>query len=207
MLQKTVVALAFSLLTSSVAFAMSQADQHEIKVWDEQTAEGTEIGSLPELDIANDDDDLVAYDLGLGDLIHKASLKCNKLLITVLESAKPQTLSATCDGNPVFGPVLTSTGKGGSTPNGTFKVYNRIKNAASASYNNAPMARMLVFKSCPPKNGRARPNCVGVHATVKSNYKHLGGMASHGCVRLTMENAVALWDLSHQSSETWVTVK
>ncbi len=205
MFKRAVIAVVFSMVSVSTSFAISEQDQNEIAEWDQQTAEGTEIGSLPELDIANADDDLI--DLGIGEMLFKASMKCGTLHITVNESAKPQTLTASCDGNQIFGPVLTSTGKGGSTPNGTYTVYNRIKNATSASYGNAPMARMLVFKSCPPKNGRARPNCVGVHATVKSNYKYLGGMASHGCVRLTMENAVALWDLSHASGVTKVTVK
>lgn len=207
MVKKSLAALTFTLLFATHALALDEQSQHEINLWDELTAEGTEIGNLPELDIANDDDDLVAYDLGISELIVKASSKCSVLHIYVNESSSPQTLTANCDGAEIFGPVLTSTGKGGSTPNGTYTVFNRIKNAASASYSNAPMARMLVFKSCPPRNGRPRPNCIGVHATIKKNYGLLGKMASHGCVRLTMENAVKLWDLSHASAVTKVTVR
>ena len=139
----------------------------------------------------------------MGALLHKASLQCSTLHITVNENAKPQTITATCDGAHVFGPVLTSTGKGGSTPNGNFTVFNKIFLAHSRAYNNAPMARFLVFSSC----GKSRPNCIGIHATVKKNYGLLGKPASHGCVRLTMENAVKLWNIATASGTVKVTVK
>lgn len=203
MVQKIVVALAFLVLTTSSAWALSEQDQHEIQVWDRLTAEGTAVGELPEMDLENGEEELVEHDLGIGAYILKASLKCKTLHVTVLETASPQTLSATCDGKLVFGPVLTSTGKGGSTPSGTYKVYNRVKHASSAAYNNAPMPRFLVFKSC----GKNRPNCIGIHGTIQKNYKYLGSRASKGCVRLTFENAVTLWNLSHASGVTMVTVK
>lgn len=127
---------------------------------------------------------------------------CSQLHIYVNQSAKKQTLSAECDGVEVLAPVLTSTGKGRSTPYGTFEVYNKLYMAYSKSYNNAPMARMLVFHSC-----KGKPNCIGVHATVKSNYKYLGSPASHGCVRLTMKNAQILWDFANVSETVLVTVQ
>lgn len=204
MLNKIVVALAVSVLTVSSAWAMSEQDQYEIQAWDRLTAESTAVGELPEMDLANSDDDLVEYDLGIGEMIHQASAKCKVLHVTVNKSAKPQTLSATCDGSPIFGPALTSTGKSGKpTPSGTYTVFNRIKHAVSGTYNNAPMPRFLVFKTC----GSKRPNCIGIHGTVQKNYGMLGKPASNGCVRLTLENAIKLWDLSHASGVTKVTVK
>lgn len=179
-------------------------DARQIRLWDARTAEGTELGELPEVDTDESGEDVVEADiLGVSSMLHKASLRCNVLHVTVNKSASPQTLSATCDGAHVFGPVKTSTGPGGRTPVGTFTVFNRIKMAYSGAYNNAPMARFLVFKDC----GSKRPNCIGIHATVAKNYPKLGTPASKGCVRLTMDNAVALWNLSHESGTTKVTVK
>lgn len=204
MLNKILATLFLSLITASFAYGISEEDAHQIGVWDTQTAAGTAVGELPENDTDELGEDLVEIDpLGVSEMIHKASLKCSVLHVTIRENAKPQTLSATCDGAPIFGPELTSTGKGGATPNGSFTVYNRIRMAYSAAYNNAPMARFLVFSSC----GKKRPNCIGIHATVAKNYKLLGSPASAGCVRLTMANAVKLWDLSHASGKTQVTVK
>lgn len=204
MFNKLFFAFFVTATVSSFAHGFTEQEAHQIKVWDAHTAEGTELGSLPENDISEDGQDLADVDaLGVSALIHKASLQCSVLHVTVNENAKPQTMTATCDGTPVFGPVLTSTGKGGATPNGTFTVYNKVFMAYSGAYNNAPMARFLVFRSC----GKNRPNCIGIHATVKSNYGKLGSPASHGCVRLTMENAVKLWNLSNASGTTKVTVK
>lgn len=185
-----------------VSSELSDRDLEEIRFWDTNTAAGTKLGSLPELDTSKENV-LSVEDLGIGSMIHQANLRCATLHVTVNQSARPQTLTARCDGNVVMGPVTTSTGRNGRTPNGTFTVYNKIYMAYSSAYNNAPMARFLVFKNC----GAHRPNCIGIHGTVESNYHLLGQPASAGCVRLTFENAVRLWNLAHESGTVQVTVQ
>lgn len=194
------VVLALGLFSFGIASAET-AEEFDIRVWDEHTAEGTEIGSLQEMDPSIED--LAIADLGMDAILQNVSLQCAKVKIVVERSSRPQTLSAYCDNNVILDSVLTSTGPGNATPLGTHTVYNKIFMAYSRAYNSAPMARMLVFASC----GKNRPNCIGVHATVKSNYKHLGSPKSHGCVRLTMENAVKLWSYATAAGVVTVTVR
>lgn len=188
---------------SSAEGGISSEDARQIRIWDSKTGEGSEIGELPEYDPADVNAELLDIDqYGVAGLVHKASLKCSVLHVTV-KTVVPQTLTASCDGAVVLGPVPTSTGTGTRTPRGTFTVYDKIFMAYSGRYNNAPMARFLVFKDC----GSARPNCIGIHATVKKNYSKLGQPASKGCIRLTMENAVKLWDYAIDSGTVTVTIE
>jgi lipoprotein-anchoring transpeptidase ErfK/SrfK len=76
-----------------------------------------------------------------------------------------------------------STGRPGfDTPNGTFWALARDKDHKSNEYEDAPMPYSIFFT----RTG------IAVHGT-KS--KGLGKPVSHGCVRLSVEHAAALWDL------------
>ncbi len=189
------------ILSSTVAMAGSSS-WSDVQAWDQWTAEGTEIGVMPETDWKTAEDEMIE-DWSDWNPLQLVSATCTTVKVVVNQSARPQTLSAWCDGSMILDNVLTSTGTGKRTPYGTFTVYNKIPMAYSGRYNNAPMARFLVFKDCGPK----RPNCIGIHATIKANYEKLGSPASKGCVRLTMANAQLLWDYAIGSGEVVVTVQ
>ena len=76
-----------------------------------------------------------------------------------------------------------STGrKGHTTPTGTFHPIRMHEMWHSSKYENAPMPWSIFFHG-----GYA------IHGT--NDIKHLGHIASHGCVRLHPDNAKLLYDL------------
>ncbi|MEO6395459.1 MAG: L,D-transpeptidase [Devosia sp.] len=76
-----------------------------------------------------------------------------------------------------------STGrKGYSTPTGSFRPIRMHKMWYSSKYENSPMPWAIFFHG-----GYA------IHGT--GDIKHLGKVASHGCVRLHPDNAKKLYDL------------
>jgi lipoprotein-anchoring transpeptidase ErfK/SrfK len=85
-----------------------------------------------------------------------------------------------------FGTVYTfdvSTGrKGYTTPTGSFRPIRMHDMWYSSKYENSPMPWSIFFYG-----GYA------IHGT--EDVKHLGQMASHGCVRLDPDNAKLLYDL------------
>ena len=81
-----------------------------------------------------------------------------------------------------------STGKPGySTPTGTFTATSMNEIWYSKQWDNAPMPHAVFFM----KDGHA------IHGTMEE--KNLGKPASHGCVRLSRENATILFDLIKQN--------
>lgn len=89
-----------------------------------------------------------------------------------------------------------STGrKGYITPTGSWKAKWASRNHRSRKYNNAPMPYAIFFKG-----GYA------VHATYET--KRLGRPASHGCVRLSPNNAATFYQLanSHGLSNTRIVI-
>jgi hypothetical protein len=77
-----------------------------------------------------------------------------------------------------------STGKAGySTPSGTFTVLSMNEVWYSKEWDNAPMPHAIFFM----KDGHA------IHGSYE--VKHLGKAASHGCVRISPENATTLYSL------------
>jgi lipoprotein-anchoring transpeptidase ErfK/SrfK len=77
-----------------------------------------------------------------------------------------------------------STGRAGyDTPVGTFKPMSMHPMAYSPKYGNTPMPHTIFFT----RVGH------GIHATTA--VKQLGQRASHGCIRLSPENAKALYQL------------
>ena len=104
------------------------------------------------------------------------------LLIKVDKSA--QTLTVTRDGQTLHTwPV--STGKTGyATPSGNFTTFRMEAEHFSKEWDDAPMPHSVFFT----KQGHA------IHGSFDT--KRLGSPASHGCVRLSPENAAKLIFLS-----------
>ena len=82
-------------------------------------------------------------------------------------------------------PVSTGV-RGYSTPSGTFEARSMNKIWYSKQWDNAPMPHAIFFT----KQGHA------IHGTTEE--KRLGTAASHGCVRLSRENAATLFSLVEQ---------
>jgi hypothetical protein len=79
-----------------------------------------------------------------------------------------------------------STGRAGhATPTGTFRPIRMHEMWYSSKYENAPMPWAIFFHG-----GYA------IHGT--TDLRHLGHVASHGCVRLDPHNAKVLYDLVRQ---------
>ena len=106
------------------------------------------------------------------------------LLIKVDKSA--QTLTVTRDGQTLHTwPV--STGKTGyATPSGNFTTFRMEAEHFSKEWDDAPMPHSVFFT----KQGHA------IHGSFDT--KRLGSPASHGCVRLSPENAAKLFSLVKQ---------
>jgi hypothetical protein len=94
-----------------------------------------------------------------------------------------QQMSVTVDGQPRYlWPV--STGRPGyDTPNGVYKVNRMDADHLSQEWDNAPMPHTMFFDM----HGHA------IHGFF--DVKHLGMPVSHGCVRLSPDNAATLYAL------------
>jgi hypothetical protein len=80
------------------------------------------------------------------------------------------------------------------TPNGSFRAFRMEEDHYSKEFDDAPMPHSIFFT----KIGHA------IHGTDSVN--RLGSPASHGCVRLSRENAAKLWDLVKQEGVLNTTV-
>jgi hypothetical protein len=80
------------------------------------------------------------------------------------------------------------------TPNGSFRAFRMEEDHYSKEFDDAPMPHSIFFT----KIGHA------IHGTDSVN--RLGSPASHGCVRLSRENATKLWDLVKQEGVLNTTV-
>jgi lipoprotein-anchoring transpeptidase ErfK/SrfK len=91
---------------------------------------------------------------------------------------------------------VVSTGRAGYvTPSGTFRPSSMHKMAISVKYGNTPMPHTIFFT----RVGHA------IHATTA--LKQLGRTASHGCIRLSPENAKLLYQLVQQKGLENTTIR
>lgn len=103
------------------------------------------------------------------------------VLITIDKSA--QSMAVAVDGNQRwYWPVSTGR-RGYDTPPGSFRPFRMEASHFSRQWDNAPMPHSIFFTSI----GHA------IHGTYESAY--LGSPVSHGCVRLSTENATQLYEL------------
>ena len=109
-----------------------------------------------------------------------ASVASAGIVVSIDKSA--QRMTVTVDGvKKYYWPVSTGA-KGYTTPSGSYTTFRMEKEHYSKEWDDAPMPYSIFFT----RSG------IAVHGT-KS--KGLGTAASHGCVRLSVENAATLWDL------------
>ena len=105
----------------------------------------------------------------------------SSILINIDKSLQEMTVFV--DGVELYTwPVSTGT-RGYSTPSGTFTASSMNEMWYSRQWDNAPMPHAIFFT----KKGHA------IHGTLEE--KKLGQAASHGCVRLSRDNAKTLFEL------------
>lgn len=105
------------------------------------------------------------------------------ILVTV--DISDQTMWVRVDGKLEYTFDVSTGRKGHSTPTGRWGVERMYKRYNSKKYDGAPMPYAMFFYE-----GFA------IHGT--TDLKHLGRIASHGCVRLHPDNAKALFGLVKQ---------
>ena len=113
-----------------------------------------------------------------------ASPAAATLLITIDKGAQHMTV-ALDDALMFDWPVSTGL-RGYDTPAGEFKPFRMEKDHFSREWDDAPMPHSIFFT----QDGHA------IHGSF--DVKHLGNAASHGCVRLSPENARVLYALVRQ---------
>ena len=114
------------------------------------------------------------------------------LLIRVDKSL--QRMTVTVDGKRLYDWPVSTGGGGYDTPSGTFKPFRMEIDHYSDEYDNAPMPNSIFFT----QTGNA------IHGT--NEQRNLGRPVSHGCVRLSVKNAAALWELVKQQKMANTTV-
>jgi len=104
-----------------------------------------------------------------------------EVLINIDKSAQRMTVSR--DGEVLYTWPVSTGAPGHATPSGTFKTFRMEADHFSKEWDDAPMPYSIFFT----QNGMA------VHGTYET--KHLGMPVSHGCVRLSPQNAATLFKL------------
>ena len=94
-----------------------------------------------------------------------------------------QQMTVAVDGVPRYTWSVSSGRPDYETPNGTFKAFRMEADHFSKEFDDAPMPHSIFFT----KIGHA------IHGTFDE--RHIGGPASHGCVRLSRANAATLYAL------------
>ena len=114
--------------------------------------------------------------------------------VNITVDVSKQTMYVQTPGDDFTWKVSTA-GRGHHTPRGTFKPYRLEAMHYSKKYNNAPMPHSIFFQG-----GYA------IHAT--KGVGKLGTPASHGCVRLSPQNARWLYRLVQQygAKNTTITI-
>src|SRR5712671_4898476 len=115
-----------------------------------------------------------------------------KVAITVDKDSQQMTVAV--DGVERYRWPVSSGLPSYETPNGSFRAFRMEEDHYSKEFDDAPMPHSIFFT----KIGHA------IHGTDSVN--RLGSPASHGCVRLSRENASKLWDLVKQEGVLNTTV-
>jgi hypothetical protein len=105
----------------------------------------------------------------------------HSILINIDKSTQQMTVFV--DGVPKYDWPVSTGKRGYSTPSGTFTATSMNEIWYSKQWDNAPMPHAIFFM----KDGHA------IHGSYE--VKHLGHPASHGCVRISPQNATLLYDL------------
>lgn len=105
------------------------------------------------------------------------------VVVTIDKSTQHMTVAV--DGTPRYDFVVSTGRAGYGTPNGTYHPQRLMRTYFSKKYYNSPMPHSIFFHG-----GFA------IHGSYEIS--HLGGPASHGCVRLHPSNAATLYALVQQ---------
>ena len=136
---------------------------------------------------------LIKLPLGIAILIAAAGAADAAVQVTIDKNT--QTMEVAVDGVHRFGPWPVSSGvPSHETPNGTFRAFRMEADHFSKEWDDAPMPHSIFFT----KIGHA------IHGTEAA--RNLGNPASHGCVRLSKENAAKLYALVEQQGVLNTTV-
>jgi lipoprotein-anchoring transpeptidase ErfK/SrfK len=111
----------------------------------------------------------------------------------IVVSKRSQSMTIYEDGELIERWPVSTARKGYYTPTGTFRPYSYQPIHYSKKYDNAPMPHSIFFSG-----GYA------IHAT--PHVGNLGRPASHGCVRLSPNNAYTLYNMTKGESTT-ITIK
>ena len=114
------------------------------------------------------------------------------LLIKIDKTA--QRMTVTVDGKHLYDWPVSTGGGGYDTPSGSFKPFRMEIDHRSEEWDDAPMPYSIFFT----KIGHA------IHGT--NEQRNLGRPVSHGCIRLSVKNAAALWELVKQQKMANTTV-
>ena len=114
-----------------------------------------------------------------------ASVGCAGAAVVINVDKSSQRMSVEVDGEPRY-EFAVSTGRAGyGTPNGTYHPQRLEREWFSKEYYDSPMPYSIFFN-----RGYA------IHGSYE--IRHLGGPASHGCIRLHPSNAAKLFSLVRQ---------
>src|SRR5690348_7076568 len=113
------------------------------------------------------------------------------VVVTIDKSTQHMTVSV--DGTPRYNFVVSTGRAGYGTPNGTYHPERLARTWFSKKYYNSPMPHSIFFHG-----GFA------IHGSYEIS--HLGGPASHGCVRLHPSNAAALYALVQREGASNTTI-
>ena len=105
----------------------------------------------------------------------------SSILVTIDKATQKMTVLV--DGVQKYDWPVSTGRRGYSTPSGTYTATSMNEIWHSKEWDNAPMPHAVFFM----KDGHA------IHGSY--DVKHLGKPASHGCVRLSPQNAAILYDL------------
>jgi hypothetical protein len=105
-----------------------------------------------------------------------------------------QRMTVTVDGSQRYDWPVSTGRRGYDTPSGNFKPFRMEIDHHSDEWDDAPMPYSIFFT----KIGHA------IHGT--NEQRNLGHPVSHGCVRLSVKNAAALWELVKQQKMANTTV-
>jgi lipoprotein-anchoring transpeptidase ErfK/SrfK len=101
----------------------------------------------------------------------------------LIQVDKPtQTMTVSVDGQPRYRWPVSTGATGYSTPSGSYTAFRMELMHYSQEWDNAGMPHSIFFT----QRG---------HAIHGSNHPRLGSPASHGCVRLSLDNAATLYQL------------
>jgi hypothetical protein len=120
-----------------------------------------------------------------------ASRASAALLIQVDKST--QRMAVSRDGQPLYLWPVSTGRRGFDTPSGTFRPFRMDRDHFSREWDDAPMPYSIFFTM----KGHA------IHGT---NHASIGQPVSHGCVRLSVAHAAALWALVKQETMANTTV-